>query len=82
MPATAGPTEGRLQVTTIPSDARVTVDGIGWGQTPLTIEHLPIGKRTVRVTREGYMSQQFQVDLRRDRPGATLHVTLAQQATP
>lgn len=32
--------DGQLRVTSVPSGARVTVNGIGWGQTPLTIDHL------------------------------------------
>jgi hypothetical protein len=68
--------EGQLRVTSTPPGARVTVNGIGWGQTPLTIGHLPLGTKTVRVTRDGYASQQRLVDIRGDQPTATLHLTL------
>jgi hypothetical protein len=72
--------EGQLRVTSTPSGARVTVNGIGWGQTPLTIEHLSPGMKSVRVTSEGYASQDRLVDLRSARPVATLHVTLTREA--
>ena len=68
--------DGQLRVTSEPSGARVTVNGIGWGQTPLTIEHLSPGIKTVRVTREGCASQERRVDIQSSRPAARLHVTL------
>jgi hypothetical protein len=62
-------------VTSTPPGARVTINGIGWGQTPLTIGHLPLGVKTVRITREGYTSAQRTVDLRTDASSA-VHVAL------
>ena len=43
MPAT-------MMVMSTPTGARVTVDGIGWGETPVTIRHLPPGQKVVRLT--------------------------------
>ena len=37
-----------------PAGARVTVDGIGWGVTPVTIRYLPPGNKRIRVSKEGY----------------------------
>jgi hypothetical protein len=68
--------DGQLRVTSVPSGARVTVNGIGWGQTPLTIDHLPPGIKSVRVTMDGYVSQEHVVDVRNNRPAVTLQVTL------
>ena len=68
--------EGQITVRSTPPGARVTVDGIGWGDTPLTVRHLTLGSKTVRLTRAGYRSQQRRVDLRDDRLAATLGVTL------
>jgi len=68
--------DGQLRVTSEPSGARVTLNGIGWGETPLTIEHLSPGMKTLRVTKEGCTSQERVVDIRGSRPAATLHVTL------
>ena len=43
--------------------ARVTINGIGWGQTPVTVKNLPLGTKTVRLTSDGYASQQRTVEL-------------------
>ena len=47
-----------LVVTTTPAGARVTVNGIGWGVTPVTIQHMPAGDKRIRVSKEGYASQE------------------------
>ena len=57
-----------LQIVTEPSGARVTVDGIGWGQTPVTIRYLPHGTKRVRVTLDGYDAQEQVVQLAPDSP--------------
>ena len=51
-PTSPAPTE--LVITTEPRDARVAVNGIGWGSTPVTIQHLPPGEKRIRVTKDGY----------------------------
>jgi len=68
--------EGLLRITSSPAGARVTVNGIGWGQTPVTIGHLPLGTKTVRVTADGYAAQQRQVELRGDSATASVHIAL------
>jgi hypothetical protein len=65
-----------LTVTSAPSGAQVTVDGIGWGHTPVTIHHLPSGPKVIRVTKEGYESQQRTISVPDDRPSAAVRVTL------
>jgi cytoskeletal protein RodZ len=47
-----------LLVTSEPAGARVTVDGIGRGFTPVTIRHLEPGTRQIRVTKDGYQSEE------------------------
>jgi cytoskeleton protein RodZ len=47
-----------LVVTTEPAGARVTVNGIAWGVSPVTIRHLSPGDKHIRVTLEGYASQE------------------------
>jgi cytoskeletal protein RodZ len=47
-----------LVVTTDPAGARVTVNGIAWGVSPLTIQHLPPGDKRIRVTKEGFAAQE------------------------
>ena len=53
-PATPAVTE--LVITTDPVDARVVVNGVGWGSSPITIQHLAPGEKRLRVTKEGYMA--------------------------
>jgi hypothetical protein len=65
-----------VTVTSTPAGARVTVDGIGWGETPVTIRHLPAGQKVVRVTKEGYESQQRIVNLADDPRSAAVRITL------
>jgi hypothetical protein len=43
-------------VTTQPAGARITVNGIGWGVSPVTIRHTPAGEKRIRVSKEGYAS--------------------------
>jgi cytoskeletal protein RodZ len=60
-PAAAGPTE--LVVTTDPPGARVTVNGIGWGEAPVTIRHLSPGPKHVRITHDGYRPAERVIQL-------------------
>jgi hypothetical protein len=48
----------QLVVRTRPEGARVTVDGIGWGTSPVAIRHLPPGDKRIRVTKPGYGSSE------------------------
>jgi cytoskeletal protein RodZ len=45
-----------LEVTTQPEGARVTVNGIGWGSSPATIQYLEPGQKRIRVSKEGYVA--------------------------
>ena len=65
-----------LRVITEPAGARVTVDGVGWGQSPLTIRALPAGARLVRVTLDGYAAQERHVAVAGDTPRTTVRITL------
>jgi transcriptional regulator with XRE-family HTH domain len=73
VPPVAG-VDQRLVITSNPDGARVTVDGIGWGVTPLTIRHLPPGDKIVRVTKDGYVASERRVQL--GSPGGTPSVRL------
>ena len=64
-----------LTVTSSPPGARVLVDGIGYGSTPITIRHLRPGQRRVRLVLDGYVSVEQPLRLSPTRP-ATLDVTL------
>lgn len=57
----------QLNITSRPEGARVTVDGIGWGVTPVTIRHLPEGSKRVRVTNDGYAAVERVVHVSADR---------------
>jgi cytoskeletal protein RodZ len=59
----SGPPATVLIVNTTPRGARVTVNGIGWGSTPVTIRHLPEGVQRVRVVKERFVSEERVVDL-------------------
>ena len=65
-----------LTITSEPSGARVVVDGIGRGATPLTVERLSGGFRRVRVIKDGFLSQERDVLVGARGAPATLHVTL------
>jgi cytoskeletal protein RodZ len=77
-PVTA--TSSGLVITSNPAGARVTVDGIGWGETPVTIRHLPAGSKVVRITKDGYQATQRTVDLAAADASRSLRVTLQPQA--
>jgi transcriptional regulator with XRE-family HTH domain len=64
--AETGVSEGsftELVVTTQPAGARVTVNGIGWGLAPVTIRYLPAGDKRIRVSKEGYATEERMVRL-------------------
>jgi hypothetical protein len=50
------PASTELVVITEPREARVAVNGIGWGSTPITIQHLSPGEKRIRVTKDGYQA--------------------------
>ncbi len=52
-----------LVVTTEPLGTRVTVNGIAWGTAPVTIRYLPPGDKTIRVSKEGYVTEERLVRL-------------------
>jgi hypothetical protein len=76
----AVPTEGELLVESVPDGAQVTVNGIGWGRTPLTIKYVPIGEKRVRLTKDGYVSTERRVQISAERPVGALRVTLEPRA--
>jgi len=52
-----------LVVTTQPAGARVTVNGIGWGNAPVRIRYLPAGDKLIRVSKDGYATEERLVRL-------------------
>ncbi len=81
-PATvpASALEPRLTVITEPAGARVTVNGVGWGLTPIMIRYLPPGPKRVRLTREGYRAEERVIQVGAGDPATTLRIPLEAQA--
>lgn len=75
-PATVTTEDQELLVTSTPAGARVTVNGIGWGVTPLTIRHLPPGEKIVRVTKDGYAAGERRVQIGSAAGTAAVRLTL------
>ena len=66
--------EGRgLVVRSNPSGARVFIDGIERGKTPLRLENIISGRHFVRLEREGYVDRLFRVTVR---TGSVVDVSL------
>lgn len=76
----AAMSEGELRVQSEPDGAQVTVNGIGWGRTPVTIKYLPLGEKRVRLTKDGYVSTERRVQISPERTVGTLSVTLQPRA--
>jgi hypothetical protein len=74
--------EGELRIDSVPSGARVTVNGVGWGETPLTVRYLPFGGKRVRLTKDGYVSVERRIELTADRPVRTISIQLAASGEP
>lgn len=68
-----------LSVTTEPPGARVFIDGMEVGTTPLDSADLAEGSIALRVDHEGYFTKDTTVVLR---PGTTVALTLALQKVP
>ena len=76
--ATAEPRtfDPQLDIVTDPAGARVTVDGVGWGSTPVSIRYLPPGRRRLRVTREGFATEERVIDFAANQQRTTVRFTL------
>jgi len=74
--------EGGLRVVSDPAGAQVTVNGIGWGRTPVAIKYLPMGKKRVRLTMDGYRSAEREIEITVDRPVRSLQLRLEAQSAP
>jgi hypothetical protein len=65
-----------LMVITEPEGARVTINGVGWGTTPVAIPYLSSGSKRVRVTKPGYESEERVIEPGSSRTGATVRIEL------
>jgi hypothetical protein len=68
--------DGELVVSSDPPGARVTVNGIGYGVTPVTIRYLPFGDARVRVAHDGYGTEEHVVRVDPRRATAAIHVLM------
>jgi len=69
--------EASMRIISEPAGARVTVNGIRWGQTPLTVRHLAPGEKRVRISKDGYTSAEQRLELTPENPTQTVRVILA-----
>ena len=68
-----------LVVTTQPEGARVTVNGVGWGTSPVTIRYLTTGDKRIRVSKEGYLAKEQVLHVSEGhRHALTIQLTTAQ----
>jgi transcriptional regulator with XRE-family HTH domain len=68
--------EPLFTVITEPVGARVTVNDVGWGVTPVTIRYLSPGTKRVRVTREGYQAEERFIEVEAGGPTTTLRIPM------
>jgi cytoskeletal protein RodZ len=68
--------DGEIVVTTDPAGARVTVNGIGRGMTPVTVRFVPFGTLRIRVIKDGYVSEERVVRLTSESPTTEVAVPL------
>jgi cytoskeletal protein RodZ len=68
--------ETELEIDTEPADARVTIDGVGWGATPVTIRYLPLGTKRLRVTRDGYAAEERLIRILPGQPRTSVRIEL------
>jgi len=69
--------DASMRIMSEPAGALVTVNGIRWGQTPLTVRHLEPGEKRVRLSKDGYTSAEQRLQLTPDNPTQTVRVILA-----
>lgn len=67
---------GQLTIVTEPAGARVTINGMGRGTTPLTIANAPLGIHRIRVTLDGFLGQERTAHLDPSRPNADVRISL------
>jgi hypothetical protein len=77
--AKAAPVRGRVFVRSRPSGARVSVNGRSRGETPVTIDDLPLGTHELTLVRQGYQPVTRRVNLKTSR---TVSVTVSLQRRP
>jgi hypothetical protein len=72
----AAQTDAGLLIHSTPAGARVTIDGVDRGTTPVAVRGLALGTRLVGISRVGYETAERLVTLTPSRPSRTLDVDL------
>lgn len=57
------PLYGSLLVASVPSGAKIFLDGVEQGQTPLELTNIPVGPHQLLLQREGYAPFRKQIDI-------------------
>src|SRR6266704_3301849 len=73
---TALPPPPGLEISTLPTDAAVFVDGVGVGNTPLFLTPVARGLHHVKVTREGFVPAELSLEVTGEGPPIPLRFTL------
>jgi hypothetical protein len=68
--------EAELEIVTEPTGARLTIDGVGWGVTPVTIRYLPPGNKRLRITSDGFATDERVIHFAASQPRTTVQITL------
>jgi hypothetical protein len=61
------PLTGSLDITTSPSGARILLDTINLGVTPVSLTEMTVGNHTLTVVKEGYVTAEHRVTVVEDR---------------
>ena len=73
---------GALSVASEPSGARVFLNGIAAGITPLEFPELDLGNYDVKLEHRGFVSEELTAELTAEAPRASLEVTLSAVVAP
>ena len=77
-PPKAAAADPVLEILTEPAGARVTIDGVGWGVTPVAIRYLSPGSKQLRVTSDGFATEQRVIRFSGDQPRTSVRIELHQ----
>jgi hypothetical protein len=72
---------GHLLIRSTPAGARVFVDDRDVGRTPAAVRDVAVGAHRVRVTHEGYATEERSVMISRRKPTQTMSIGLKRPAT-
>jgi eukaryotic-like serine/threonine-protein kinase len=80
--AAPAPRAGRIVITSDPSRAAVTVNGVWSGRTPLTLDNRSFGKYVVRIVSPGFEVARHELQLSSEQPTRTVEATLRRTERP